>query len=96
VCYDNSEMLAKERQAIQNLFIEEMLKMKGKLELEEDVLDDDYPVHVGFYYVADGEVIRSEISGDVLALKFSLGALEIRRCNMAARNLSHYYKCGKR
>ena len=53
----------------------------------EEVLPQDYPVHWGYAYVADGKVIVSDVQGTVRDLRHDIGALEIRRCNMAARNL---------
>ncbi len=52
----------------------------------EDILDDSYPVHAGYAYVADGHPRISDVSGSVLTLKRDLGASEIRRCNLAARS----------
>lgn len=53
----------------------------------EHVLEDDYPVHAGYCYVADKRVVVSDISGTVRALKAAVKATEVRRCNMAARGL---------
>lgn len=53
----------------------------------ETVLDDAYPVYGDYLYVADGKVIRSDVFGTVRHLKADTGAKEIRRCNMAVRNL---------
>jgi hypothetical protein len=40
--------------------------------LHEKVLGDDYPVFYGHYYVCDGEVISSDIEGNVGDLKYDL------------------------
>jgi len=55
--------------------------------LKEPVLDDDYPVYVGYAYVVDGKPILSLIEGTVQRLKHSLKATEIRRCDLVGRNL---------
>jgi len=54
---------------------------------DEPTLADDYPVYYGYCYVADGKVVSSDIQGTVRKLKAYLGAKEIRRCDMAARNM---------
>lgn len=51
----------------------------------ETVLADDYPVYFGYCYVADGEVVVSDIEGTALDLKRRIGALEIRRCAIVKR-----------
>jgi hypothetical protein len=56
-------------------------------DFDEPILDDDYPVFTGFLYVADGDVLRSPIKGTVASLKRQLCIKEIRRCDMAAREL---------
>lgn len=53
----------------------------------EDILEDNYPVYLGYYYVVDGKVISSGIEGDVGRLKRNLNAKEIRRCNAVDRGL---------
>lgn len=55
-------------------------------ELDERILEDDYPVFGDFYYVVDGRVVRSdwhEIT--VLELKVRLGGGEVRRCDTIGR-----------
>lgn len=54
-------------------------------ELNEPVLNDDYPVFVGYLYVADGRVIESPIEGGVLRLKTVAQAKVIRRCDIVGR-----------
>lgn len=55
-------------------------------ELNEPVLPDDYPVYGDYLYVADGKVIRSDLHGATVSrLKRSLGAAEIRRCDITGR-----------
>jgi hypothetical protein len=56
-------------------------------ELDEPILDDSYRVYGDYTYVADGKVIRSDVFGTVRDLKRATGAKEIRRCDMAGRNL---------
>jgi len=55
------------------------------LPLQEPVLDDDYPVHADYWYVADGKPVRSDVFGTVRDLKRDLGANEIRACDLVAR-----------
>lgn len=55
-------------------------------ELNEPILEDDYPVYADYLYVADGKVIRSDWHGvTVRRLKRELGAKEIRRCDIFGR-----------
>jgi hypothetical protein len=54
-------------------------------ELNEPILEDDYPVYGDYLYVADGKVIRSDIFGTVRELKHNVKAKEIRRCDMCGR-----------
>lgn len=55
----------------------------------ENILPDDYPVNLGYYYVCDGRVRVSPIGGwlTVKHLKYVLDVSEIRRCDTSARNL---------
>jgi hypothetical protein len=55
--------------------------------LNENVLKDDYPVHYGYSYVADGKVIQSDIQGTVSTLKRYLKCEEIRNCDIFGRKL---------
>lgn len=55
------------------------------VKLDEPVLDDSYPVYFDYLYVADGEVVSSNIEGTVRRLKARLGAREIRRCDAVGR-----------
>lgn len=55
------------------------------MSLDEPILSDDYPVHYGYAYVADGKVISSNIQGTVAGLKKELNAKEIRRCDIFGR-----------
>lgn len=55
--------------------------------LDEPILDDGYKVYGDYLYVADGKVIRSDVFGTVRDLKRATGAKEIRRCDMAGRDL---------
>ncbi len=58
-----------------------------KTRLNEPVLDDDYSVFVGYWYVLDGVPKRSMICGHVRELKESSGAAEVRRCDAVRRGL---------
>jgi len=55
--------------------------------LKERVLPDDYPVHAGYSYVADGKVIVSDVWGTVLDLRRDTGAAEIKNCDLFGRDL---------
>lgn len=61
-------------------------------ELKERVLEDDYPVKVGFLYVADDKVIESDITGTVMELKMLLKVKEIKNCDIGGRDLWDLYK----
>ena len=61
--------------------------MSAEKKLNEPVLEDDYPVHAGYAYVVDGKPIASEISGNVKRLKAHMKATEVRRCDLAGRDL---------
>ena len=63
-----------------------------EVQLKEDILPNDYPVHGNYLYVCDGKVIRCDLmSGTVADLKrdlrshYKLEAKEIRRCDIAGR-----------
>lgn len=56
-------------------------------DLNEPVLEDDYPVYSGYYYVADGSPIQSPIAGTVRDLKQIGQYREIRRCDAVGRGL---------
>lgn len=53
--------------------------------MNEPILNDDYPVYVGYLYVSDGKVISSDFSGTVRQLKSYLNAKEICRCDIGGR-----------
>lgn len=60
----------------------------------EHVLEDDYPVHFGYMYVCDGQVVESPIGRDedgvdatVFELRIWLNCREVRNCKLAARNI---------
>lgn len=55
-------------------------------ELNEPVLDDDYPIYADYLYVADGKVVRSDWHG-ITARQFKAreGVAELRRCDIAGR-----------
>jgi len=54
----------------------------------EHVLEDNYPVFMGFWYVCDGEPLISPIQGTIAELKIHIGAKEIRNCIAVQRNLN--------
>ena len=64
------------------------MMQKKAITLDEPLLADEYPVWCGNAYVADGKVIESPGSGTIAELKVSLGAKEIRRCDIVGRGLS--------
>jgi hypothetical protein len=45
----------------------------------ETILEDDYPVFMGYAYIGDGELIESPIKGTVARLKQALNVKEVRR-----------------
>jgi hypothetical protein len=54
----------------------------------EPILPDDYPVYAGYWYVFDGQPMRSNYHDiTVRKLKQYSGAREIRRCDAVARKL---------
>lgn len=53
----------------------------------EQVLEDDYPVYAGYWYVLDGQPRQSTLTGTIADLKRRTGAQEVRRCNLVGRNL---------
>lgn len=54
-------------------------------DLDEPILDDDYPVYFGYAYVVDGKVMACKFEGNVAKLKRFFNAKEIRRCDLAGR-----------
>lgn len=56
-------------------------------ELNEPILDDNYPIFAGYWYVLDGMPRQSDISGDVLRLKIEFNVKEVRRCDAVRRKL---------
>ena len=63
------------------------MTITNREELDEPILEDDYPVYPGYWYVADGKPVQSHVHGSAAYLKRQLGAAEIRRCDAVARNL---------
>ena len=55
--------------------------------MTERLLADDYPVYFGYFYVADGKVIESQMQGTIKQLKARCGYTEIKNCDMAERDL---------
>lgn len=57
-------------------------------EYNERILEDDYPVYLGYWYLLDGEPQRSFINGGTItSLKYITGAKEVRRCDAIKRGL---------
>jgi hypothetical protein len=54
---------------------------------DEPILDDNYPVYSGYYYILDGVVGISRIQGDVAKLKRLTNSTEVRRCSAVKRKL---------
>lgn len=62
--------------------------MAGPDGAKEPVLEDDYPVYAGYWYLLDGHPARSNYHGiTVRQLRRYTGAREVRRCDAVARNL---------
>ena len=56
------------------------------VELDEDVLPDDYPMYPGYAYVVDGKPISNPYDKlSVAAFKQRTKALEVRRCDIFGR-----------
>jgi hypothetical protein len=56
------------------------------MELNEPVLDDDYPIYGDYWYVADGKPYYSDWHGITVAeLKKHERFAEVRRCDIAGR-----------
>ena len=55
--------------------------------LNEPILPDDYPVYWDYLYICDGTVTRSDIEGTVKDLKRDQNVTEVRRCDIAGRDL---------
>lgn len=51
----------------------------------EDVLADDYPVHIDYLYLTPKGVKRSPLRGSVAQLKKALDVTEVRKCDLGAR-----------
>lgn len=54
---------------------------------DEPILDDDYPVYIGYWYVMDGVPKQSMVQGNIRTVKGFHGVKEVRRCNAVARKL---------
>ena len=55
------------------------------MEINERILDNDYPVFWDYYYVCDDKVVVSNIQGTVLDLKRDLKCKEVKSCDIEAR-----------
>jgi hypothetical protein len=56
-------------------------------EMNERILEDDYPVYPTFWYLADGVPKRSPLQGTVRDLRREFKCAEVRRCAAVARGL---------
>lgn len=54
-------------------------------DLDEELLEDDYPVYYSYMYVVDGKLHRSQSQCTVGQLRVRLNAKEIRRCDIVGR-----------
>lgn len=58
---------------------------------DEPLLEDDYPVYPGYYYLVDGFTVESSVRGTVRDLKadvrvyFGFEPKEVRRCDLVKR-----------
>lgn len=59
---------------------------------DEKLLEDNYPVFFGFWYLVDGEPTVSHLDGNAKQLKNQLGAKEIRSCDCVGRQLPPFDK----
>lgn len=57
-------------------------------ELNEPILEDDYPVFAGYWYVMDGVPRQSDVSGDVRRVKVAHNVKEVRRCDAVRRKIA--------
>jgi hypothetical protein len=62
-----------------------------EVKLNENILEDGYPVYYDYAYVADDKVIRSDIQGTVADLKRIYKYKEIKNCDIINRCLMKKY-----
>lgn len=69
----------------------------AKRELLEPVLGDDYPVHLGYLYVCDGEVVECPLfnmdgypAQTVRDLKRAMNATVVQRCDAVGRGIEFF------
>jgi len=55
------------------------------MELNEKILENDYPVYWDYLYVCDGVVVRSDVQGTVLDLKRDRKCKEVMSCDIEGR-----------
>lgn len=53
----------------------------------ERLLDDDYPIYAGYFYLVNGKVYMADFSCTAGELKKELNTEEIRNCDLAERNM---------
>jgi hypothetical protein len=57
---------------------------------DENILPDDYPIYLGYWYIVNSIPVQSPYEGTVRGFKehcFNFKVNEVRRCNAIARNL---------
>lgn len=84
--YNGEQMCSSECQRAHKCTKKETKAMDNS-KYDERPLSDDYPVHIGFWYVAGGKPVCSEVEGTVQDLKRHLQADEICNCDAVARRL---------
>jgi hypothetical protein len=63
-------------------------KQKEKA-MSEHELKDEYPMHMGYLYIVDGEVYRSDNQMSVGRFKQITKATSVKNCDIEARDLWH-------
>lgn len=57
------------------------------MKLDEPELEDDYPIHPGYLYVADGKVIVAEYQSTAIRYKAAKNIQKLCRCDAVGREL---------
>jgi len=55
---------------------------------QERVLEDDYPIYEGYWYIMDGTPRTSPYTKTVYNLKKDFGIDEVKSCDIVGRNLN--------
>lgn len=67
-------------------------------ELDEPILDNDYPVFAGYYYVVDDAIVMSDITGTVSQFRarcqrlLNVKAEIVKRCDIFGRPPTDYVR----